>query len=267
MSAIRTPRSDAAEPIEGPAWSARDLAADPHRAEDKPERVRKMFAAIARRYDLNNTLHSFGRDAAWRRRAVKLAGLRGGERVLDCACGTGELSREFARATPTPRYVVASDYTDEMLDVARHKPALPAGSAPVRYEHADATALPYEDASFDVVSIAFGIRNVSDPAKAAREFRRVLAPAGRLIILEFSQPRSRILGALNAFYTCRIMPRTASLIARDRSGAYSYLPRSVATFLGPAQMEEMLKNAGFSSVSRTPLTFGVCTAYRGETSV
>ncbi len=266
MPVTRTARSDAADPLEVPAWSARDLAHNPHEAEDKPERVRKMFAAIARCYDLNNTLHSFGRDSAWRRRAVRLAGLRGGERVLDCACGTGELSREFARATPAPRVVVASDYTDEMLDVARSKPPLPQGAAPIRYEHADATALPYEDGSFDVVSIAFGIRNVSDPAKAAREFRRVLAPAGRLIILEFSQPRSRILAALNAFYTCRIMPRTASVIARDRSGAYAYLPRSVATFLDPAQMREMLQNAGFCSVSYQPLTFGVCVAHRAETS-
>lgn len=266
MPATPPTRSDAAPPVEVPAWSARDLAHNPHEAADKPERVRRMFAAIARSYDLNNTLHSFGRDAAWRRRAVALAGLRGGERVLDCACGTGELSRAFARATPAPRVVVASDYTDEMLDVARSKPALENPSAPIRYEHADATALPYEDGSFDVVSIAFGIRNVSDPALAAREFRRVLAPAGRLVVLEFARPRSRLLAALNDVYTRRVMPRTASLIARDRSGAYAYLPKSVATFLAPDRMGAMLHEAGFARVTCEPLTFGVCMAYLAETS-
>lgn len=266
MPATHTPRSDAGRPAEVPAWSASDLAHNPHLADDKPQRVQRMFASIAHAYDLNNTLHSFGRDAAWRRRAVRLAGLRGGERVLDIACGTGELSRAFATATPPPKSVTGADYTDEMLDTARAKPAIPAPAATVRYEHADAMALPYADASFDVVSIAFGIRNVSDPTKAVREFRRVLAPAGRLIILEFARPRSRLLAGLNDFYTRRVMPCTASIIARDRSGAYSYLPRSVATFLEPAQMEQMLRDAGFARVSREPLTFGVCMAYRADTS-
>lgn len=256
-------RSDAATAPEVPAWTSRDLAHNPHLADDKPERVRRMFAAIARSYDLNNTLHSFGRDAAWRRRAVRLAGLRGGERVLDIACGTGELARAFASANPAPRSVVAADYTPEMLEIARAKSAL---TVPIHYEHADATALHYPDKSFDVVSIAFGIRNVSDPAKAAREFRRVLAPAGRLVILEFARPRNPVLAFINDLYTRRLMPLTASLIARDRSGAYAYLPRSVATFLEPEEMERLLLEAGFSRVSRTPLTFGVCMAYRAEAS-
>ncbi len=266
MSATDSTRSDARPATQVPAWSARDLHDNPHQAEDKPQRVQRMFAAIARSYDLNNTLHSFGRDRAWRRRAVQLAGLRGGERVLDIACGTGELSRAFAAAKPAPKSVVGADYTPEMLDIARAKPPLPSPAAGIRYEPADATALPYDDAAFDVVSIAFGIRNVSDPAKAAREFRRVLAPAGRLIILEFARPSSRIIATLNDVYTRHVMPCTASLIARDRSGAYSYLPRSVATFLDPDQMERMLFAAGFEGVQRRPLTFGVCVAYRADTS-
>ena len=120
--------------------------------------------------------------------------------------------------------------------------------------------LPFADGSFDVLSIAFGIRNVSDPARALREFRRVLAPGGRLVILEFGQPKQPVLRWLNSVYTHRVMPLTASIIARDRSGAYRYLPASVASFLEPAALATAVADAGFSDVRQHPLTFGVCVA-------
>jgi demethylmenaquinone methyltransferase/2-methoxy-6-polyprenyl-1,4-benzoquinol methylase len=110
----------------------------------------------------------------------------------------------------------------------------------------------------DVVSIAFGLRNVGDPAKALLEFKRILRPGGRLVVLEFDEPRNPLIRALNRFYTHQIMPRTASLIARDRSGAYEYLPRSVETFLDRDRLRDALRTAGFSEVSQTPLTFGTC---------
>ena len=136
----------------------------------------------------------------------------------------------------------------------------------VKYVQGDAMSLEFDDRSFDVVSIAFGIRNVRDPAKALAEFRRVLRPGGRLIVLEFSQPRNPVMRAINSFYCSRVMPFTATLIARDRSGAYRYLPRSIETFLSPKEMISQMTGAGFESVTAHPMTFGVCTAYLGRVS-
>lgn len=218
-----------------------------------------MFSAIAPRYDLNNRLHSFGRDQAWRRAAVRAAGIRSGDRVLDVACGTGDLTEAFARARPGS--VLGVDFTEAMLEVARAKHrrrARPAGEPTPEYRAGDAQQLAFPDGAFDVVSIAFGIRNVSDPEAALAEFRRVLAPGGRLVILEFAEPRGAVLRALNRLYTHRVMPVTASLLAGDRSGAYRYLPRSVATFRDPDALEAALRRAGFGSVERRPLTLGVC---------
>lgn len=255
-----------ARPSGAGGWSATELAANPHLHAQKPDKVRAMFAAIARSYDLNNTLHSFGRDAAWRRTAVRMAGLRTNDVVLDVACGTGELTREFARATPRPAQVIGVDFTPEMLDLARVKAPVASSCATspprIEYEQGDAMALRFEDASFDVVSIAFGIRNVADPAQALAEFRRVLRPGGRLVVLEFATPKNPVIAAGNALYCGRIMPLTATLIARDRSGAYRYLPRSVGSFVSRERMRAMIAEAGFTSVTDTPLTFGVCVCYR-----
>lgn len=249
------------------AWSEADLRANPHEAPDKPQRVRKMFASIARQYDLNNRVHSLGRDQAWRRKAVSLCEVRPSDDVLDVACGTGDLTIAFAQKRP--RSVTGIDFTAEMLEIARTKTAkIPnpnrrsaAAESRIEYRHGDAMNLAFPDASFDIVSIAFGIRNVADPARALREFRRVLRPGGRLMVLEFSQPRRRVLRWLNDLYCGRIMPLTATLIARDRSGAYRYLPKSVATFPTSEEFTRLLESCGFTSVSAHPMTFGICTAY------
>jgi demethylmenaquinone methyltransferase/2-methoxy-6-polyprenyl-1,4-benzoquinol methylase len=238
-------------------WSPDDLQRSPHDHEQKAEKVRAMFAAISRRYDLNNRLHSFGRDQAWRRAAVRAASIEVGDRVLDVACGTGDLTLLLAKATPATE-VVGGDFTPQMLDVARRRNR----HDKIRYVHADAMDLPFEDRSFDALTIAFGIRNVADPAAALREFRRVLKPGGRLVILEFATPKSKIVRTLNAWYTKTIMPVTAGLIARDRTGAYRYLPRSIETFLQPEAMRKALEDGGFRSVSARPMTLGVCVCYR-----
>lgn len=250
-----------------PAWSTPELARDPHAHAEKAEKVRRMFAAIARSYDLNNRLHSFGRDQAWRRAAVRLAGVGPCDRVLDCACGTGDLTRAFADAGVA--YVTGLDFTAEMLDIARTKRLTPRDAHPndpprIEYVQGDAMELPFADGSFEVVSIAFGIRNVTDPARALREFRRVLRPGGRLVVLEFSRPRFAPIAWANDLYCNVIMPRTATFISGDRSGAYKYLPRSVKTFMSREEMVRSMAAAGFANVSATPLTFGVCVCYRGE---
>lgn len=244
------------------AWTATDLDGDPHKQADKARRVRRMFGAIARRYDVNNRLHSFGRDQAWRRRAVAMCRLRGGESVLDAACGTGDLAEAFAAAGAGR--VTGVDFVGEMLELARRKAARRRrgpGVRPPRYVEADVTALPFAPASFDVVSIAFGIRNVAEPQRALSEFRRVLRPGGRLVVLEFSEPTNPVLRRLNRIYCDHLMPLTATLIAADRSGAYRYLPRSIVTFADRGRLAEMIEAAGFGAVETRPMTLGVCVAY------
>lgn len=246
------------------AWSTPELA-NPHESAQKAAKVRGMFAAIAGSYDLNNRLHSLWRDQAWRRFAVKAAEPRAGEHVLDVACGTGDLTFAFARTNAAK--IVGCDFTPEMLKVADQK-LVKSGAAPtdqrVRFQWADAMALPFADASFDIVSIAFGIRNVTDPAKALGEFARVLRPGGRLIVLEFDQPRFAPLRWFNALYCQRIMPKTATLIAHDTSGAYKYLPASVSTFMSREKMGKLIEDAGFEAPRIRSLSLGICACYRAN---
>ena len=245
-----------------PAWDAQELAENPHAHHAKADKVRRMFSAIAHSYELNNRLHSFGRDRAWRRAAVRLANVRAGvDAVLDVACGTGDLTRAFADGGA--RSVVGLDYTPAMLDVARGNRLHAAGGdvRTIRYIHGDAMDLPFPNESFDVVSIAFGIRNVTEPPRALAEFRRVLRPGGRLVVLEFDAPRFLPLRWASGFYTTRVMPLTATLVSRDRSGAYRYLPRSVRTFYSREEMCERIGAAGFAGAAPHVLTFGICVCY------
>lgn len=241
------------------AWTRDELAHDPHAHAEKASRVQHMFGSIASTYDLNNRVHAFGLDQHWRRRLTGLLGIGPGDRVLDVACGTGDLTE--AAACCRPASVLGVDFTPEMLDLAEAKArrrAFP-GVVP-EYRLGDATALELDDSSFDVAMIAFGIRNVDLPATAVGEFHRVLAPSGRLGILEFSEPTNGLMRWMNGLYTRRIMPLTATLIARDSSGAYLYLPKSVETFLDPTALAQLLRDAGFEIESQTALTFGTCTA-------
>lgn len=246
-----------------PAWDDA-LLRDPHAVADKRGRVQRMFAAIAPSYDLNNRLHSLGVDQLWRRKAVKLAQVRPGDVIVDVACGTGDLTLQFETARQRvggPGRVFGIDFTFEMLPPARRKTAVAAGAA--SFAVGDAQSLPLPDACADVVSIAFGIRNVADTAAALAEFRRILRPGGRLIVLEFSLPTNPVLRGLYNFYFRKILPRTATLISGDRTGAYKYLPESVNTFIGREQMLAMMTSAGFERAEQYAMTFGVCICYRG----
>ncbi len=256
-----------------PAWDDR-LLQSPHTVADKRRRVQQMFAAIAPKYDLNNRLHSFGRDQAWRKRAVKLSKVQWTERVVDVACGTGDLTIAFLNEmrrqrtdfTPFPGelndQVIGIDFTYGMLPIAVAKQGHEPFEKPY-YINGDAQALPLPDASADVVSIAFGIRNVQDVNAALREFYRVLRPGGRVIILEFSRPKNRVIRFFNDVYCSKIMPHTATWISGDKSGAYKYLPKSVESFIDRSQMVSMMQQAGFTDVEQFPMTFGVCVCYRG----
>jgi demethylmenaquinone methyltransferase/2-methoxy-6-polyprenyl-1,4-benzoquinol methylase len=267
------------------------LLANPHTVADKRTRVQKMFAAIAPSYDLNNRLHSLWMDQRWRRKAVSLARLKPTDVVVDVACGTGDLALEFlARLSwlnepldraPDPGQALGIDFTFEMLPIAAAKLRnwlfryrdveqwdsqdkwLAQRMRSLRFINGDAQSLPLEDGCCDVVSIAFGIRNVEDPRVALREFHRILRTGGVVVILEFSLPTNPILHRMYNFYFRKVLPRTATLISGDRTGAYQYLPESVNTFIGREQMMQMMREAGFVDVEHFPLTFGVCVCYRG----
>ncbi len=263
-----------------PPWPPTDLR-NPHALADKALRVRRMFAAIAKSYDLNNHIHSLGLDWHWRRVAVKLARINPTDVVADIACGTGDLTLAMARAGP--RRVIGLDFCRPMLELAVAKlnrrtqrrnraPSSPAADAAgqsrprngrVVFYQADALRLPLPDQSVDVVCIAFGIRNVAEWGRAIDEFYRVLKPAGRLLILEFSLPQALWLRHLYNFYFRRVLPRTASLISGDRTGAYQYLPASVNTFISGEELSQRMQAAGFQKVFRRSLTGGICVCYRG----
>lgn len=223
-----------------------------------------MFAAIAGSYDLNNRVHSFGRDQSWRRYAVRASDVRPGDAVLDVACGTGDLTQAYARTSASS--VTGLDFTPEMLAIAERKRPChlnPAQAAKVLYREGDAQVLPFSDASFDIVSIAFGIRNVGDPGRALSEFARVLRPGGRVVILEFDRPRVAPMSWFYDLYCGWLMPRTATLLSGDRSGAYRYLPRSVGTFMTRTQMMDAMVAAEFHGVTTRALSLGICVCYRG----
>lgn len=221
-----------------------------------------MFSSIAHRYDLNNRVHSFGRDQAWRRTAVAMAELLPTDDVVDVACGTGDLTQALADAGPASVHGV--DFTPEMIEQAIEKVGRrgePGGGTSVvpTYGVGDATALALPDVSVDVVTIAFGIRNVQRPEVAISEFYRVLRPGGRLVILEFSTPRHPLVRWGNHLYTHYVMPVTATVLSGDRSGAYRYLPRSIDTFARATDLAELVRGGGFSDLRQTSLTFGICT--------
>lgn len=251
-----------------PAWTDQDLRHNPHQVADKATRVRNMFAAIAPSYDLNNRLHALGMDQYWRRVTVDRANVRAGETVVDVACGTGDLTLKFARRLSQQGggTVLGVDFTYEMLPIAQRKGQRHADqyqNVGLQWINGDALALPLADASADVVSIAFGIRNVSDWGRAIDEFVRVLRPGGRLLVLEFSLPTNPVLRGLYNLYFRHIMPHTATLLSGDRSGAYKYLPESVNTFITRAAMQQRFTQAGLTQVDARALTAGICVCYRG----
>ncbi len=255
------PHAPPASSVTGPGgevWHDEELPGL-HERGDKAEKVQAMFGAIADSYDLNNRVHSLWRDEAWRRTAVRMAGVKPGESVLDMACGTGDLTQAFARMTDAEE-IIGGDFTPEMLDLARHKRARLSDRDKGRIEYvaADAMNLRFEDARFDVISIAFGIRNVQRPEAALAEFHRVLRPGGRLVILEFDKPRFPPMRWFNDFYCGQVMPRTATWISRDRSGAYRYLPESVSGFMDRDELAGAMGRAGFDSVRQKVLTLGIC---------
>ncbi|MCC6574681.1 MAG: bifunctional demethylmenaquinone methyltransferase/2-methoxy-6-polyprenyl-1,4-benzoquinol methylase UbiE [Planctomycetes bacterium] len=232
---------------------------DPH----KGAQVREMFAGIADRYDALNRVLSVGRDQSWRRKAVKMAKLKGGERILDCCCGTGDLTLAFWAAKPQPSFVVGGDFTPEMLHIARRKTLSVGGPDMPPYTAADALHLPFRNAEFDVVSVAFGLRNVQDVNAGLRELVRTLRPGGRLVILEFTPVKRGLWRALTNFYVNKIVPRIGQLVSRSRHQAYKYLPESIGVFPDASALAARMEAAGLNNVHFRKLNFGTVAIHVG----
>ncbi len=203
-----------------------------------------MFDSIAPRYDLVNRVLTLGIDGVWRAEAVRLATAGAPDRILDAATGTADLAVALKRSAPAAD-VVGIDFAERMLEVGRAK-ARRAG-LDVRLDVGDALDLPYPDASFDAVTIAYGLRNFGDVGAGLREFRRVLRPGGRLVVLEFTPPRPGLLGRAMRFYTLRVVPWIGGWLS-GRPGAYRYLNDSVMAFLAPDALADRLYGAGFDAV-------------------
>jgi demethylmenaquinone methyltransferase/2-methoxy-6-polyprenyl-1,4-benzoquinol methylase len=230
----------------------------------EPERIQAMFDAIARRYDTLNHLLSAGLDRRWRTRAVAALALTGRERVLDLCTGTGDLALGMVRpGRPGARAVVGMDFAAEMLRVAQRKIQRSGAGGRVTLVRGDATSLPCPDGAFDAATIAYGIRNVVDTLAACRELHRVIRPGGRLVILEFGQPRIPGVKTAYRWYFQYLLPRVGRAISKHGE-AYSYLPASVNAFPAGAAFSALLHQAGFVSVQHVSMTLGISYMYVAE---
>lgn len=228
---------------------------------DKGRGIRDMFDAIAPRYDLLNRLLSLGIDRRWRTLAVAQLQIPAGGRVLDVATGTGDVALEIASRTPTSVRIVGEDFTQGMLVHGQEKIARSPYADRIVLVNAPCESMPHPDSCFDGVTIAFGIRNVVDRLAGLKEMHRVLRPGGRAVILEFSNPRSRLFKSVYYFYFKRILPLIGGLISKR--SAYQYLPDSVLEFPSQEEFSALMAEAGFSQLKHIDLTGGIATVYVG----
>jgi demethylmenaquinone methyltransferase / 2-methoxy-6-polyprenyl-1,4-benzoquinol methylase len=252
------------------ASGAAPTAAGERPARDSAEfssQVRSMFDRIAGVYDVMNRVMTAGLDRRWRERAVDRAAVGPGDSALDVCCGTGDLAFGLARRIGPTGRVVGSDFSERMLELAREKElearhsASGSGSAPIEFEWGDALELPYADASFDAVTVGFGVRNLADIEAGVTELGRVLRPGGRLVILEITQPQKPPLSTFFSMWFERIVPLLGR-VAGDPD-AYSYLPDSVRSFPPPKELAAIMDRAGFEGIRWLILGGGIIAVHSG----
>lgn len=229
---------------------------------DKAKRVAGVFHSVAAKYDMMNDVMSGGIHRLWKRFTIELSGVRPGDKVLDIAGGTGDLSHKFARLVGADGLVILADINESMLRVGRDKLIDLGDVGNVQYAQADAQFLPFPDNTFDCITIAFGLRNVTDKDLALASMLRILKPGGRLLVLEFSKPTNGLLEKIYDTYSFRLLPTMGKLIAND-SDSYRYLAESIRMHPDQETLKAMMDTAGFAQTRYYNMTGGIVALHKG----
>ena len=222
----------------------------------------EMFSSIAKRYDFLNHFLSFNIDKGWRKKVVHAANPKADCKILDLCTGTGDLAIEFAKNNPDQR-ITAIDLSEPMLAIAKRKAKKKGLEKTIEFINTDVMDSGFDNESFDIITIAFGLRNLSDREKAIAEMTRILKPSGRLFILELCPPPKNLFGKLYRFYLQKIIPLAGAVIHRSKS-AYSYLASSVTIFLKPEQVLRIMQNQGLKNCKYEKLTAGIACIFQGQ---
>ena len=229
---------------------------------EKESKVASVFHSVAQQYDIMNDLMSFGIHRLWKRFTIDASGVRPGNKVLDLAGGTGDLTAKFSQLVGREGKVILADINSSMLNVGRDKLRDRGLVQNIEYVQANAQYLPFEDNTFDVITIAFGLRNVTDKDMALRSMYRVLKPGGRLLVLEFSKPEHELVNKAYDFYSFNILPKMGELVAKD-GDSYQYLAESIRMHPDQETLKTMMDAAGFEQTSFKNLTGGVVALHKG----
>lgn len=230
--------------------------------EEKVKLVRGVFDSVAAQYDVMNDLMSLGIHRIWKRIAIQLANVRRGDKILDLAGGTGDLTIRFEKRVGKSGEVVLADINSEMLRTGRDRLIDKGLVGNIRYAQVNAECLPFADNTFDCVSIAFGLRNVTDKDAALRSILRVLKPGGRLIILEFSHPTDKLTEKVYDFYSFNLLPKIGGIVAKDEE-SYRYLAESIRMHPKQDELKTMMETAGFERCEYFNMTQGIVAVHRG----
>lgn len=232
------------------------------KAEEKQGMVADVFHSVAAKYDVMNDLMSFGVHRLWKRFTIDMTGVRPGNKVLDLAGGTGDLTKKFSKIVGPQGKVVLADINSSMLEVGRERLTNQGYVGNVEYVQANAECLPFEDNTFDVITIAFGLRNVTDKDAALRSMTRVLKPGGRLLVLEFSKPTNPLMSKAYDLYSFTALPFMGKVVTND-SESYKYLAESIRMHPDQETLKGMMEDAGLVRVSYHNMTSGVVALHRG----
>ena len=230
--------------------------------EDKVRKVRGVFDSVASNYDVMNDLMSFGIHRVWKKVAIQLANVRKGDQILDLAGGTGDLAVLFNKRVGKEGSIVLADINSEMLRTGRDRLIDKGLVGNIRYAQVNAECLPFEDNTFDCVSIAFGLRNVTDKNAALRSMLRVLKPGGRVIVLEFSHPVDKITEKVYDFYSFKLLPKIGAVVAKDEA-SYRYLAESIRMHPKQDELKQMMEDAGLERCEYFNMNQGIVAVHRG----
>ncbi|OHB86504.1 MAG: ubiquinone biosynthesis methyltransferase UbiE [Planctomycetes bacterium RIFCSPHIGHO2_02_FULL_40_12] len=230
----------------------------------KAENIRNMFGSIVRVYDFLNALLSLNFDKSWRKFAAKVSGVKTDTKVLDVCTGTGDLAISYSKLLNGNGLVVGSDYCHDMLRYGLPKIKKRHLENKIKLIEADTLQLPFRDNSFEISTVAFGIRNVADLEAGIKEMRRVVGPDGRVVILEFSQPTNFLFRRIYLFYFTRILPMIGRLVSKSRIDAYTYLPQSVLAFPDKLSLKKKMEECGLEDVRFFTRTLGIVTIHIGK---